>query len=37
MAKIQIKPEKLRPFGGIFSIMKQLDSMLSPIIDQALR
>ena len=36
MAKIQIKPEKLTPFGGIFSIMEQFDSMLSPIIDQAL-
>ena len=37
MAKIQIKPEKLTPFGGIFSIMEQCDSMLSPIIDQTLR
>ena len=36
MAKIQIKSEKLTPFGGIFSIMEQFDSMLSPIIDQAL-
>ena len=26
MAKIQIKSEKLTPFGGIFSIMEQLDS-----------
>ena len=26
MAKIQIKSEKLTPFGGIFSIMKQFDS-----------
>ena len=34
MAKIQIKPDKLTPFGGIFSIMEQFDSMLSPIIDQ---
>ena len=30
------KNEKLIPFGGIFSIMEQFDSMLSPIIDQAL-
>ena len=36
MAKIQIKSEKLTPFGGIFSIMEQFDSMLSPIIDQTL-
>ena len=36
MAKVQIKSEKLTPFGGIFSIMEQFDSMLSPIIDQAL-
>ena len=32
MAKVQIKSEKLTPFGGIFSIMEQFDSMLSPII-----
>ena len=36
MAKVQIKSEKLTPFGGIFSIMEQFDSMLSPILDQAL-
>ncbi|EIY71564.1 hypothetical protein HMPREF1072_00681, partial [Bacteroides uniformis CL03T00C23] len=28
MAKIQIKSEKLTPFGGIFSIMEKFDSML---------
>ena len=33
MAKVQIKSDKLTPFGGIFSIMEQFDSMLSPIID----
>ena len=27
MAKVQIKSEKLTPFGGIFSIMEQFDSM----------
>ena len=37
MAKVQIKSEKLTPFGGFFSIMEQFDSMLSPIIDQTLR
>ena len=36
MAKVQIKSEKLTPLGGIFSIMEQFDSMLSPIIDQTL-
>ena len=36
MAKVQIKSAKLTPFGGIFSIMEQFDSKLSPIIDQAL-
>ena len=36
MAKIQIKSEKLTPFGGIFTIMEQFDSILSPVIDQAL-
>ena len=36
MAKVQIKSEKLTPFGGFFSIMEQFDSMLSPIIDQTL-
>ena len=29
MAKVAIKSEKLTPFGGIFSIMEQFDSMLS--------
>ena len=28
MAKIQIKSEKLTPFGGIFSIMEQFDALL---------
>ena len=36
MAKVQIKSEKLTPFGGFFSIMEQFDSMLSLIIDQTL-
>ena len=31
MAKIQIKSEKLTPFGGIFSIMEQFDSLLALI------
>ncbi len=36
MVKVVIKSEKLTPFGGFFSVMEQFDSMLSPIIDQAL-
>ena len=36
MAKIQIKSEKLTPFGGIFSIMEYFDSMLSSAIDSSL-
>lgn len=36
MAKIQIKSEKLTPFGGIFSIMAQFNSMLSSVIDSTL-
>ncbi len=34
--KIQIKSEKLTPFGGIFSIMEQFDSTLSSVIDSTL-
>ena len=36
MAKIEIKSEKLTPFGGIFSIMEQFDSTLSSVIDSTL-
>ena len=36
MAKIQIKSEKLTPFGEIFSIMEQFDSIFSPVIDSTL-
>jgi len=36
MAKIQIKSEKLTPFGGIFSIMKQYDALLAQTIDSTL-
>ncbi len=36
MAKIQIKSEKLTPFGGVFSIMEQFDSTLSSVIDSTL-
>ena len=36
MANLQIKSEKLTPFGGIFSIMEQFDSTLSSVIDSTL-
>ena len=36
MAKIQIKSEKLTPFGGIFSIMELFDFILSSVIDSTL-
>ena len=36
MAKIQIKSEKLTPFGGIFSIMEQFDALLVQTIDSTL-
>ena len=29
MAKVQIKSEKLTPFGGIFSIMEQFDAYIT--------
>ncbi len=32
MAKIQIKSEKLTPFGGIFSIMEQFDALLALVL-----
>ena len=32
MAKVQIKSEKLTPFGRIFSIMKQFDALLAQTI-----
>ena len=36
MVKVAIKSEKLTPFGGIFSIMEQFDSLLSSTIDSTL-
>ena len=36
MAKIQIKSERLTPFGGLFSIMEQFDSTSSSVIDSTL-
>ena len=36
MAKIQIKSEKLTPFGDIFSIMEHFDALFSQTIDSTL-
>ena len=36
MAKIQIKSEKLTPFGGFFFIMEQFDALLAQTIDSTL-
>ena len=36
MAKLQIKFEKLTPFGGFFSIMEQFDALLAQTIDSTL-
>ena len=36
MAKVQIKSEKLTPFGGIFSIMEQFDALLAQTIESSL-
>ena len=36
MAKIQIKSEKLTPFGGIFHVMDLFERHLSHIIDGTL-
>ena len=36
MAKIQIKSEKITPFGGIFPIMDEFDRVLSGIVDSTL-
>ena len=36
MAKIQIKSEKITPFGGIFFIMERFDALLSKTIDSTL-
>ena len=36
MAKVQLKSEKLTPFGGIFLVMEQFDALLSKTIDSTL-
>ena len=36
MANVQIKSEKLTPFGGIFPITEQFDALLAQTIDSTL-
>ena len=36
MAKIQIKSEKITPFGGFFPIMDSFDRVLSGVVDSTL-
>ena len=36
MAKVQIKSEKITPFGGIFFVLDKFDSILSSVIDSHL-
>ena len=36
MANIQIKSEKITPFGGIFSIMDEFNRVLGEIVDSTL-
>ena len=36
MTKVQIKSEKLTPFGGIFPIMEKFDRLLGQTIDSTL-
>ena len=36
MTKINIKSDKITPFGGIFSVMERFDTLLSKTIDLAL-
>ena len=36
MAKIQIKSERIVPFGGFFPIMEAFERWISPVIDRVL-
>ena len=36
MAKVQIKSEKITPFGGIFRVRKQFSRFVGPVIDKVL-
>ena len=36
MAKINIKSEKITPFGGIFHVMEHFPRFVGPVIDKVL-
>ncbi len=36
MAKVQIKSERITPFGGIFQVMEQFSRYVGPVIDKVL-
>ena len=36
MAKVQIKSEKITPFGGIFPVREQFPRFVGPVIDKVL-
>ena len=36
MAKVQIKSERITPFGGIFHVREQLSHYVGPLIDKVL-
>ena len=36
MAKVQIKSERITPFGGIFHVREQLSRYVGPVIDKVL-
>ena len=37
MAKVQIKSEKITPFGGIFHVRELFSRFVGPVIDKVLR
>ena len=36
MAKVQIKSEKITPFGGIFHVMEHFSRFVGPVIDNVI-
>ena len=36
MAKVQIKSEKITPFGGLFHVREHLSRFVGPVIDKVL-
>ena len=36
MAKVQIKSEKITPFGGVFHVREQFSRFVGPVIDKVL-